>query len=196
MRRVDLGELRLLGRGGAARRPASRCAAAEIGDRDGDRAEPQTTTCGRGSTGSTKMSMVPWLGHIFLAKRTPSLLLAGCDALLLRAASGGLHRDEPRPAVGERLLRRLEHCRAGAAAADPAFRDGAVGQDHRLGAGLGGGRRHGAHDGCERERLARRPSGRDQFENVGRRGPCQILARYGSSAARLSRLCAGANRST
>src|SRR5580704_5714092 len=33
--------------------------------------EPQITTCGRGSTGSTKMSMVPWLGHMFLAKRTP-----------------------------------------------------------------------------------------------------------------------------
>src|SRR5580698_8016931 len=34
--------------------------------------EPQITTCGRGSTGSTKISMVPWLGHMFLAKRTPS----------------------------------------------------------------------------------------------------------------------------
>src|SRR5579862_393995 len=33
--------------------------------------EPQITTCGRGKTGSTNMSMVPWLGHIFLAKRTP-----------------------------------------------------------------------------------------------------------------------------
>src|SRR5580700_4863291 len=33
--------------------------------------EPQITTCGRGSTGSTKMSIVPWLGHMFLAKRTP-----------------------------------------------------------------------------------------------------------------------------
>src|SRR5580704_6655388 len=33
--------------------------------------EPQITTCGRGSTGSTKISMVPWLGHMFLAKRTP-----------------------------------------------------------------------------------------------------------------------------
>ena len=33
--------------------------------------EPQITTCGRGSTGSTKMSMVPWLGHMFFAKRTP-----------------------------------------------------------------------------------------------------------------------------
>src|SRR5580693_8565466 len=33
--------------------------------------EPQITTWGRGSTGSTKMSMVPWLGHMFLAKRTP-----------------------------------------------------------------------------------------------------------------------------
>src|SRR5580692_2729876 len=33
--------------------------------------EPQITTCGRGRIGSTKISMVPWLGHIFLAKRTP-----------------------------------------------------------------------------------------------------------------------------
>src|ERR1700685_250054 len=33
--------------------------------------EPQITTCALGSTGSTKRSMVPWLGHMFLAKRTP-----------------------------------------------------------------------------------------------------------------------------
>jgi hypothetical protein len=33
--------------------------------------EPQITICGRGKIGSTKMSMVPLLGHIFSAKRTP-----------------------------------------------------------------------------------------------------------------------------
>src|SRR5262252_3153056 len=33
--------------------------------------DPHTTICGRGSTGSTKMSIEPWLGHILLAKRTP-----------------------------------------------------------------------------------------------------------------------------
>ena len=34
--------------------------------------DPHTMISGRGSTGSTKMSMVPWLGQEFLAKRTPS----------------------------------------------------------------------------------------------------------------------------
>ena len=57
--------------------------------------EPQITTCGRGSTGSTKMSIVPWLGHMFLAKRTPLLLLAGFTPLVGEHV-GRLHRDEPR----------------------------------------------------------------------------------------------------
>src|SRR5580704_7616772 len=34
--------------------------------------DPQTTICGRGSTGSTNTSMVPWLGHMFLTKRMPA----------------------------------------------------------------------------------------------------------------------------
>ena len=38
--------------------------------------EPSTSSAGRGSTGSTKMSIVPWLGHMFLANLTPSRLVA------------------------------------------------------------------------------------------------------------------------
>ena len=69
-------------------------------------------------------------------------------------------------AIGEHVARGFEHGRAGAAAADPAFRDGAVRQDHGLGARFRGGRCHGAHDGREREWLARRPAGRKGAENV------------------------------
>ena len=61
--------------------------------------EPQTITCGRGSTGSMKMSMVPWLGHMFLAKRTPPSSSPACNALLLRARRAAA----PRPgATGRR----------------------------------------------------------------------------------------------
>ena len=114
--------------------------------------------------------MVPWLGHMFLAKRTPCLLLAGLDALLGKEIRR-LHRDEPRTAVGQRILGGLEHGGARATAADPAFGDGAVRQDHGLGAGLRGGRGHRAHHGCQRERLAGRLARRDDVENVGAAAP-------------------------
>src|ERR1700723_3421459 len=80
---------------------------------------PQITTCGRGSTGSTKISMVPWLGHMFLAKRTPP---AGFVPLAVQHITRR-HGHEARFAVGERILCRFQHRRARAAAADPALRD-------------------------------------------------------------------------
>src|SRR5262249_14658039 len=49
--------------------------------------EPHTTTCGRGSTGSTKMSIEPWLGHMLLAKRTP--LFSSPDATPCSASKSG-----------------------------------------------------------------------------------------------------------
>ena len=47
------------------RRPSAAIAAATGLD-------PATTSCGCGSTGSTNTSMVPWLGHMFFANRTPA----------------------------------------------------------------------------------------------------------------------------
>src|SRR6267378_757225 len=41
------------------------------------RRPPRMTSDGCGSTGSTKISMVPWLGHILLAKRMPSRFSPG-----------------------------------------------------------------------------------------------------------------------
>ena len=128
---------------------------AEIGDRDRDRARaadddlrPRQHRLDEDVHGALARAHVLDEAHAVA-------LVAGRDALRLQHV-GRLHRDEPRLAVGERLARRLEHRGAGAAAADPAFRDRAVGQDHRLGAGLGGGGRDGAHHGRERERLALR----------------------------------------
>jgi hypothetical protein len=92
-------------------------------------------------------------------------LLAGRDALLLQRVRR-LYRDEAGLAVGQRLARRLEHRGAGAAAADPAFGNSAVRQDHRLRSGLGGGGGHRAHDGGERERLARGLAAGDGVQNV------------------------------
>ena len=58
-------------------------------------------------------------------------------------------------------------------------------------------RRDSAYDRGQRERFALGFPGGDGVENVGGMiAHDQILAKYGSSAARLSRLCAGANRST
>jgi hypothetical protein len=101
--------------------------------------------CGRGSTGSTS---------------------ARLDALRLQSVRR-LHRDQPRLAVGERRLRRLEHGGPRAAAADPAAGHGAIRQDHRLGAGLGGGRRDRAHDGGQREGGPLCLHGGDEIEDVG-----------------------------
>src|SRR5262249_56071100 len=58
--------------------------------------------------------------------------------------------------------------RAGAATADPALGDRSVRQDHRLGAGLGGGGGDGTHHRRQRERLAFGLHGGDAVENVGR----------------------------
>jgi hypothetical protein len=167
----------------------------EIGDRDRDR------------TRAADNHLRPWqyrldedvhraLARAHIVGETHALLLLARFHAAVGEHVGRLHRDEPRASVGERVLRGPEHCRASATAADPAFRDGAVRQDHRLGAGLGRGRRHRAHDGCEHERLAGRSARRNDVENVIGAGHDQILARYGSSAARLCRLWAGANKST
>ena len=62
--------------------------------------EPQITTCGRGSTGSTKMSMVPWLGHIFFATRRRLVPRRPCG--LGRPALFGRHRRSPQHGRGRR----------------------------------------------------------------------------------------------
>src|SRR3984957_5993490 len=56
--------------------------------------EPQITTCGRGSTGSTKISMVPWLGHMFLANSTPPASSPVLCPWPARTSSGA---TDPRP---------------------------------------------------------------------------------------------------
>ncbi len=121
--------------------------------------------------------MVPWLGHMLVAKRTPPVSSPAAAALFVQRV-GRLHGDQARAAVGERVPRRLEHRRAGAAAADPSFRNRAIGQDHRLGAGFGGRRRDRAHHGREREWFAGGFARRDDVENVGcrlhRSNPRQI----------------------
>ena len=127
--------------------------------------DPHTTISGRGSIGSTKMSIVPWLGQVFLREADAFLLLPGLDAVGVEQVLR-LHRDQPRLAVKERVPRRLEHGAAGAAAADPALGDRAVGQDHRLGAGLGGGRGDGADHGRKREGLALLLERGDEVEDV------------------------------
>ena len=89
-------------------------------------------------------------------------VLAGLDAEFGQHVFR-LHRHHARFAVGERLARRLQHRAPGAAAADPARHDGAVGTDDRLGAGLGRGHRHGTHHGGEDERLLRGLHLRDEI---------------------------------
>ena len=118
-------------------------------------------------------------------------LVAGRDALLLQHV-GRLHRDEARLPVRQRVAGGLEHGRARAAAADPAFRDRAVRQDHRLGAGLGGGRRDRAHHGRERERLALGLHGGDAIEDVGARRSMVRSSRDRARAPPGSRDCARA----
>src|SRR5258708_17995951 len=59
--------------------------------------EPHTTICGRGRTGSTNTSMVPWLGHMFLAKRTParsSPARRPCSSRISRRSTA-TRRDRP-----------------------------------------------------------------------------------------------------
>jgi hypothetical protein len=80
---------------------------------------------------------------------------------------GRLHRNEPRLAVGQHILGGLQHRPPGTAAADPAASDGAVGHDDRLGAGLGGRHRHGAHHGCQHEGLAALLELRNDIHDIG-----------------------------
>ena len=61
--------------------------------------EPQMTTCGRGSTGSTKMSIVPWLGHILLAKRTPSCSSPGFTPRSASTSGGCTETSRERPSA-------------------------------------------------------------------------------------------------
>ena len=148
------------------------------------------TSEGCGSTGSTKISIVPLLGHMLETKRTPSRVSPG---LTPSSASKifRLHRDHARLAVGERLARRLQHRTAGAAAADPARHDGAVRPDDGLGAGLGRGHRHRAHDGGEHEGFFGGLHLRNQIHHLDMLAH-HSLARYGSSAVRLCSVLAGA----
>ena len=116
-------------------------------------------------------------------------VLAGLDAEFGQQIFR-LHRHHARLAIGKRLARRLQHRAAGAAAADPARHDGAVGTDDRLGAGLGRGHRHGAHHGGEHEGLLGGLELRHQihhFDMSGHRSPLRaspdrVRARPGFSA--------------
>src|SRR5580704_12516519 len=60
---------------------------------------PQITTLGRGSTGSTKISMVPWLGHIFLAKRTPPCSSPGLWPCPSSTSSGATETSRDMPSA-------------------------------------------------------------------------------------------------
>ena len=88
-----------------------------------------------------------------------------------------LHRNETRFPVREAPPGRLEHGCTGAAAANPPFEMVPSGRDHRLCASLGRGRRHRAHDGRERKRLARRFACRDDAENIGELDPSDSYPR-------------------
>ena len=120
------------------------------------------------------MSIVPWLGQEFLAKNDAAAFFARRDAVRVQQF---LRRDgdQPRFAVGERLTRRLQHRGARAAAADPAFRDRAVGAISALAPALA------AVTETVRTTVASAKASplawrlRRQFENVER--SCQILAR-------------------
>ena len=113
---------------------------------------PRIRSLGFGSTGSTKMSIVPWLGQAFLANRR-RLVLARRDAERVEPVLRR-DRDQSRSAVDQALPRRLHHRGARASAADPAFLDRAVPRDQRLGPRLGGGDRQGANDGRHGEGFA------------------------------------------
>ena len=110
------------------------------------------TSEGCGSTGSTKMSIVPLLGHMLLAKRMPSAALAGLDAEFRVAGPAAAPTPIRGCAIGERLARRLQHRTARTTAADPAFAtSGAFRCDDRLRAGLRGRHRDRPHYGREHE---------------------------------------------
>jgi hypothetical protein len=192
---LDLAEGGLLGCR-RAHRDVEADAPAEIGDRDRHRTSAADHDLrARQDRLDEDVHGALARAHV-LGEAHAAALFVRRDALILQRI-GGLYRQEPGLAVGERLPCRLEHGGACAATTDPAFGHGAVGQDHRLGAGLRRRRRDGAHDRRQGEWLALGLPGGDRVENIGHMiAHDQILARYGSSAARLSRLCAGANRST
>jgi hypothetical protein len=87
-----------------------------------------------------------------------------------------LYGNEARFSVGECIFGRLENRRTCTTATDPPFRNRTIRQNDCLCAGLGGRRRHRAHDGRKRKRFAGRLACRDDAQDVG--GAIhQILAR-------------------
>ena len=173
---VRLGEGALLG-GRRADGEVEADAPAEIGDRHGD---------GAGATDDELRPGDHRLDEDVHRAAARAHVAGEADAgpLLTRLYALGLqtllrlNRDQPRLAIRQRLARRLHHRGARAAAADPAFCHPAIGADHRLGPGLGGGGGDRAHHRGQREGLALGPHRRDQIEDVRRLPSChQILAR-------------------
>ena len=139
--------------------------------------------------------MVPWLGHMFFTKRTParsSPAATPCSC----SASGGC--TETRRAWPSAIASRAALTTA-ARAQPPPIQPSEIVPSGRITAFAPA---FAAVAATVRTTVASAngsPAARFaeiEIEDVASRDRHQILARYGSSAARLSRLCAGANRST
>src|SRR5262245_6342467 len=74
--------------------------------------DPQTTTWARGSTGSTNMSIVPWLGHMFSAKRTPPFSSPGLQPCLSNSSGGSTETRRDRPSARASLAALITAARA------------------------------------------------------------------------------------
>src|SRR5262249_20295880 len=61
--------------------------------------DPQTTVWARGSTGSTNMSIVPWFGHMFSAKRTPPFSSPALLPCLSNSSGGSTETRRGRPSA-------------------------------------------------------------------------------------------------
>ncbi len=125
------------------------------------------------------------------------------DVAELSAGAFRADADQLRPARVEHRFGGFDNGRTTAVAADPAVQR-SVGVDNGLGAGFARGGGLGAHHRDERVALVRRPQLGGEIENVvlGVHDTSSVEnALYRrtssrSSASRLSRSCAGANRST
>src|SRR5215831_8938882 len=74
--------------------------------------DPQTTTWARGSTGSINMSIVPWLGHMFSAKRTPPFSSPALLPCLSNSSGGSTETRRDRPSASASLAALMTAARA------------------------------------------------------------------------------------
>jgi hypothetical protein len=57
------------------------------------------TISGLGSTGSTKISIVSWLGHMFFTKRTPSRSSPAATPFACKTSGGSTETSRERPSI-------------------------------------------------------------------------------------------------